>query len=100
MLPRIDEFEFARGRVLAGKYEVIERLGKGWEGEVYRLRELATGIERAAKFFDPACDWAPERDFDLCTRVDEFDFVLQLETGASPPRLRRIDVPKPPIEIV
>ena len=53
MLPRIDEFGFARGRVLAGKYEVLERLGKGWEGEVYRLREVATGVERAAKFFYP-----------------------------------------------
>lgn len=50
---KITEFDFATGRVLAGKYEVIERLGKGWEGEVYRLRELATSIERAAKFFYP-----------------------------------------------
>ena len=49
----VTEFGFARGRVLAGKYEVLERLGKGWEGEVYRLREVATGVERAAKFFYP-----------------------------------------------
>ncbi len=40
-----------------------------------RLRKASS----AEKFFDPACDWAPERDFDLCTRVDEFDFVLQLD---------------------
>lgn len=53
MLPRIEQFDFARGRILAGKYEVIERLGKGWEGEVYRLGEVATGVERAAKFFYP-----------------------------------------------
>jgi 2-phosphosulfolactate phosphatase len=55
-----------------------------------RLRKAAS----AEKFFDPACDWAPERDFDLCTRVDEFDFVLQLDRSVSPPRLRKIDVPK------
>lgn len=48
----------------------------------------------AQKFFDPACDWAPERDFDLCTAVDIHDFVLRLDTGASPPVLRRVDVRK------
>src|SRR5690606_31509547 len=58
------------------------------------LRQRLRTAASARKFFDPACDWAPERDFDLCTRVDEFDFVLQLDRTASPPRLRRIDVPK------
>jgi len=50
---RIDSFRFRRGRVLADKYEVVSRLGAGWEGEVYMLRERETGIERAAKFFFP-----------------------------------------------
>lgn len=54
-----------------------------------RLRSAAS----AQKFFDPACDWAPQRDFELCTQVDAFDFVLQLERGAAPAQLRRIDVP-------
>jgi serine/threonine protein kinase len=49
----IDEFGFQPGRVLARKYEVINLLGTGWEGEVYLVRELATGIEHAAKFFYP-----------------------------------------------
>ncbi len=49
----IDTFDFRPGRVLAGKYEVVGRLGAGWEGEVYLVRELATGIERAAKLFFP-----------------------------------------------
>ena len=40
-----------------------------------RLRTAAS----AAKFFDPACDWAPEQDFELCTAMDAFDFVLRLE---------------------
>ena len=45
------------------------------------------GAASAQKFFDPACDWAPQRDFELCTRVDAFDFVLQLERArASAPR--------------
>lgn len=51
--PRIDTFNFPRGRVLANKYEVAQLLGRGYEGEVYKVRELATGIERAAKFFYP-----------------------------------------------
>ena len=52
-LSAIDSFDFPTGRVLARKYEVVSRLGVGWEGEVYRLRETRTGIERAAKFFFP-----------------------------------------------
>jgi len=49
----IDSFDFVAGRILARKYEVISRLGTGWEGEVYLVRECATDIERAAKFFYP-----------------------------------------------
>jgi 2-phosphosulfolactate phosphatase len=54
------------------------------------IRERLRGASSAQKFFDPACDWAPERDFELCTRVDVFDFVLQLDRTATPPRLRQI----------
>ena len=50
---RISSFDFPKKHVLASKYEVVSRLGSGWEGEVYLLREVATGIERAAKFFYP-----------------------------------------------
>lgn len=50
---RIDSFGFEPGRILARKYEVISLLGGGWEGEVYRIRECLTGIERTAKFFFP-----------------------------------------------
>jgi serine/threonine protein kinase len=39
--------------VLARKYEVVCKLGSGWEGEVYKIRERNTGIERAAKLFFP-----------------------------------------------
>ena len=50
---RIESFNLAPGRTLARKYEVIELLGAGWEGEVYLVRELSTGIERTAKLFFP-----------------------------------------------
>ena len=51
--PAVDKFEFSTGRKLANKYIVIRKLGQGWEGEVYLVKELLTGIERAAKFFYP-----------------------------------------------
>lgn len=49
----VESFGFEPGRILAGKYEVILLLGSGWEGEVYRVCECNSGIERAAKFFFP-----------------------------------------------
>ncbi len=49
----VDSFDLSPGRVIARKYEVISRLGSGWEGEVYKIREKNTGIERAAKLFFP-----------------------------------------------
>ncbi len=50
---RIDAFNLTPGRILGGKYEVLSKLGGGWEGEVYKVSELSTGIERAAKMFFP-----------------------------------------------
>lgn len=52
----INAFQFSAGRVLAGKYQVVQHLGTGWEGEVYLVKEILTGIERAAKFFYPHRD--------------------------------------------
>jgi len=49
----IESFNFLPGRIIAGKYEVLSSLGSGWEGEVYRVRERNTGVERAAKLFFP-----------------------------------------------
>ena len=49
----IESFDLKPGRPVARKYEILSQLGAGWEGEVYRIREKSTGIERAAKFFFP-----------------------------------------------
>lgn len=49
----IENFNLQPGRVLARKYEIIDLLGAGWEGEVYLIREISTGIERTAKLFFP-----------------------------------------------
>jgi len=57
-----------------------------------RLREAPA----ARKFFDPACDWAPEPDFEYCTEVDRFDFVLRVRHGNDGHlELERIAVPAP-----
>jgi hypothetical protein len=50
---RIETFALQPGRVLAGRYEVNELLGAGWEGEVYAVTECRTSIPRAAKIFFP-----------------------------------------------
>jgi 2-phosphosulfolactate phosphatase len=64
-----------------------EHLGSMLRGEPAPSRELVREQLREApaalKFFDPACDWAPETDFNYCTEVDRFDFVLQLSRPAS-----------------
>ena len=46
-------FDLAPGREIGGKYAVDTLLGKGWEGEVYRVVEKRTGALRAAKLFFP-----------------------------------------------
>ena len=50
---RLSSFGLEPGYCMAGKYRVEALLGTGWEGEVYLIRELATGIERTAKLFFP-----------------------------------------------
>ena len=49
-------FDFPSGRIVAGKYEIGDPLGSGYEGEVYAIVERATGIRRAAKFYYPHRD--------------------------------------------
>ena len=49
----VESFDLKPGRIIAKKYEIIGQLGTGWEGEVYKIVELSTGVERAAKFFYP-----------------------------------------------
>lgn len=50
---KLDSFNLAPGRIMASRYRVEALLGKGWEGEVYRVKELGTGIDRAVKLFYP-----------------------------------------------
>lgn len=47
-------FRVPEGTLLGTRYRVVSFLGHGWEGEVYRVVEIPTGITRAAKLFYPA----------------------------------------------
>lgn len=40
-----------KGKGLGRYYRVLDYLGAGWEGEVYKVQERKTGIIRAAKLF-------------------------------------------------
>ena len=46
----------SEGRIISKKYEVLEFLGKGLEGEVYKVRERYTHKLRAIKLFYPQRD--------------------------------------------
>jgi tRNA A-37 threonylcarbamoyl transferase component Bud32 len=44
-------FNLEPGKTLGRNYYIVEFLGSGWEGEVYKVEERRTGIIRAAKIF-------------------------------------------------
>jgi hypothetical protein len=54
--PKIDSFDLRPGRKIGPRYEVVQLLGRGVEGEVYQIRETDTSIMRAAKLYFPHRD--------------------------------------------
>ena len=74
--------------------ECLRRVLQGEPAPLGEVRDRLRDAPAARKFFDPACDWAPLADFDYCTEVDRFDFVLRLERKpGGPVELARIEVP-------
>ncbi|MCB0421760.1 MAG: serine/threonine protein kinase, partial [Bdellovibrionales bacterium] len=53
MVSRLDSIDIPEEFMLSSKFTVIRKLGQGWEGEVYLVREVQTGIDRVAKIFYP-----------------------------------------------
>ncbi|MFC2142249.1 protein kinase [Acidobacteriota bacterium] len=49
----VPSIEFIRGAVFADRYEIIEELGKGGMGKVYRVEDKKIGLEIALKFIKP-----------------------------------------------
>lgn len=50
---KIESFNLVNGTILAKRFIVVELLGAGYEGEVYKVTELHTNITRAVKLFFP-----------------------------------------------
>jgi serine/threonine protein kinase len=53
MQKKIRSYQLKAGRKLGSLYQIRGFLGEGWEGEVYKVVEISTGIERAAKLYYP-----------------------------------------------
>ncbi len=62
-------FGFRPGRILDRRYAIGRFIGAGWEGEVYHLTELETGIERVVKFFYPHRHPDPRRSVRLARKL-------------------------------
>jgi len=74
--------------------ECLRLLLSGQEAPLNEVRDRLRDAPAAAKFFDPACDWAPRDDFDYCTDVDRFDFVLRARhVPGEPLELQRVPAP-------
>ncbi len=74
--------------------ECLRLLLLGQPAPLGEVRERLRDAPAAVKFFDPACDWAPRDDFEYCTDVDRFDFVLRLKrTLGEPLELERLPPP-------
>lgn len=71
--------------------ECLRLMLAGEPAPLAEVRQRLRSAPAAEKFFDPVCDWAPREDFDYCTDVDRFDFVLRLKRGSGePPELERV----------
>jgi 2-phosphosulfolactate phosphatase len=58
--------------------ELLEARLRGLPFDLTVVEPRLRAAPAAAKFFDPAADWAPEADFALCATVDAVDFAVQL----------------------
>ncbi len=86
-------FDLTPGRVLAKNYLVEARLGRGYEGEVYLVRERLTGARRAAKIFyhernpknNAAAHYAQklERLRD-CSMVTQYHHAIDIQLRGQP----------------
>jgi 2-phosphosulfolactate phosphatase len=79
--------------------EYLDGLMRGENPDFAPIREHLRGIQSAAKFFDPAATQAPEEDFELCTALDAFDFVLRCQRDGQGIR-RLVKISPSPVDDV
>ena len=71
--------------------ELLAARLRGERFDTDTIRPRLRTAPSAKKFFDPEATWAPERDFELCTDADRFNFVLRLlPAGAGPAQLQAL----------
>jgi 2-phosphosulfolactate phosphatase len=72
----------------------IEGLLAGERADFAGMRAALRNDPCGAKFFDPARPWFPPEDFEVCTRLSEYPFVLRrARDAAGRLSLERIDLP-------
>jgi Serine/threonine protein kinase len=70
----IPSFKLRRGVSINKSYLIRECLGRGWEGEVYRVRELYSDGERVLKLFDPS-EYRSKQMQQYCSKFDRISSV-------------------------
>jgi 2-phosphosulfolactate phosphatase len=56
------------------------------------VRQQVLKGDDVQKFLDPDIEWAPERDVELCTAFNRFDFVLRVQRGDEFAVITRFDI--------
>lgn len=76
---------------LCAEYLEALLLSRHYDSEGIRTRLRASAC--SSRFFDPSKPWSPEKDFEMCTAVDCFNFAVKagtLEIGG-----RRVNILRP-----
>ncbi len=66
---------------------IIHALSAEFMSRAEIRRRLCTSKD-SAKFFNPAIQWTSKADFDLCTALDRFDFILRYIAHNGLPELK------------
>ena len=74
---------FIPGKMLVDRYRVVERIGQGGMGEVYRAEDLRLGQPVALKFLPPTLDRDPEK-------LERFLSEVRLARQISHPNVCRV----------